>query len=81
MEFLAGISVGILMGILIGLFLPEIARRSNPDYMPRSSRQPEPEPPRQLAEPQPMLYHPPIIVLAAPMERVEQRTTALQPRR
>ncbi len=79
MEFLAGISVGILIGMVLGLFLPEIARRNNPNYMPRPAREPEPEPPRQLAEPA-SIYHPPIIVLAAPRAPIEQRTTALQSR-
>jgi hypothetical protein len=37
MEFAAGISVGVLIGLIIGILLPEFARRSNPDALPRET--------------------------------------------
>jgi hypothetical protein len=68
MEFLAGVSVGILIGLLLGIFLPELARRSNPDRLPPREvvREEVRYLPAPQAQPEPYPYQPPVIVLAAP---------------
>ena len=78
-EFAAGISVGALLGLVAGLLIAQFMTAAP---AARQEQRDELAQPQQLPWPQPYPYQPPVIVLAAPRERVqvEQQGTSLAQR-